>query len=268
MASLRTPRLALQLSRATRSTSAISRAFAARSSISIPSLQLYRQTTARLFTSTPRPQTSNDNNNNHNETRETGPPTPDLTNYYTLFPQTLPNGPPPNTPFSIPLRALRAEFLTLQNQAHPDKYATGLPKQRAEALSALLNEAYRTLSDPLHRAQYLLRLQHDIDVTAEDSAAADKQALDPETLMAVMEVQERIEEVAAEPPAEAEGVIEEMKGENRGRVEENVRVLGEAVERGDVEAMRRECVKLRFWYSVGEGLREWEPGVREIRLVH
>lgn len=267
MASLRTPRLALQLSRTARSP-AISRALPARSSISIPSaLQLYRQTT-RPFTSTPRPQTSYDNNNDNNETRENGPPIPDLTNYYTLFPSTLPNGPPPNTPFEIPLRALRAEFLTLQNQAHPDKYATGVPKQRAEALSALLNEAYRTLSDPLHRAQYLLRLQHDIDVTAEDSAAADKQALDPETLMAVMEVQERIEEVAAEPPAEAEGVIEEMKGENRARVEENVGALGEAVERGDVEAMRRECVKLRFWYSVGEGLREWEPGVREIRLVH
>ena len=225
MASLRTPRLALQLSRTARSP-AISRALPARSSISIPSaLQLYRQTT-RPFISTPRPQTSYDNNNDNNETRENGPPIPDLTNYYTLFPSTLPNGPPPNTPFEIPLRALRAEFLTLQNQAHPDKYATGVPKQRAEALSALLNEAYRTLSDPLHRAQYLLRLQHDIDVTAEDSAAADKQALDPETLMAVMEVQERIEEVAAEPPAEAEGVIEEMKGENRARVEENVRALG------------------------------------------
>lgn len=105
-------------------------------------------------------------------------------------------------------------------------------------------------------------------MTAEESAATDKQALDPETLMAVMEVQERIEELAEEGAEDAGRVIEEMKGENAERVEEGVRVLGEMVERGDVEGMRRECVRLRFWYSVGEGLKEWEPGVREIRLVH
>lgn len=107
-------------------------------------------------------------------------------------------------------------------------------------------------------------------MTAEESAATDKQALDPETLMAVMEVQEKIEELAEEEGSgeEAEKVIEEMKGENRERVEEGVKVLGEMVERGDVEGMRRECVRLRFWYSVGEGLKEWTPGVREIRLVH
>lgn len=199
-----------------------------------------------------------------------GPPIPDVTNYYTLFPSTFPNGPPPNSPFEIPLRPLRGEFLALQGQSHPDKYPPGIPKQRAEAISALLNEAYRTLVDPLFRAQYLLRVQHGVDVTAEDSAAADKQMLDKELLIAVMEVQERIEEIAeeVEDVAEAEKVIAEMKKENTKRVQMNVQALGDCVDRGDVEGMRRECVRLRFWYSVGEGLREWEPGVREIRLVH
>lgn len=221
----------------------------------------------RRFTTT-RPSNLADENNNNNNNDEDGPPTPNITNYYTLFSQTLPKGPPPATPFDLPLRPLRAEFLTLQNQLHPDKYPPGAPKQRAEALSALLNEAHRTLADPLSRAQYLLRIQYGIDVTAEDSAEKDKQALDPETLMAVMEVQERIEEVAAEPPAEAEGVIAEMRRENDERVRGSIGILGEMVDRGDVERMRRECVRLRFWYSVGEGLKEWEPGVREIRLVH
>lgn len=221
------------------------------------------QPALRAFTTTP--QTLN--NNTENDI-----PNINITNYYTLFPSTLPSGPPPNpeTKFDIPLRTLRTEFLSLQNRTHPDKYPPGAPKQKAEALSALLNEAYRTLSDPLARAQYLLKIQHNIDVTAEESAATDKQALDPETLMAVMEVQEKIEELAEEEGSgeEAEKVIEEMKGENRERVEEGVKVLGEMVERGDVEGMRRECVRLRFWYSVGEGLKEWTPGVREIRLVH
>lgn len=231
--------------------------------------QQQQQQFLRRFTTTP--STQNDRPQKEDPSAaEGGPLTPDITNYYTLFSSTFPNGPPPHTPFDIPLRPLRSEFLALQGQSHPDKFPPGAPKQRAEALSALLNEAYRTLVDPLSRAQYLLRLQHGIDVTAEDSASADKQTLDTEMLMAVMEVQERIEELAedTEDVKEAEAVIEEMKKENLERVRENVKILGECVDRGDVEAMRRECVRLRFWYSVGEGLREWEPGVREIRLIH
>ncbi|KAI9934469.1 hypothetical protein ASPWEDRAFT_43896 [Aspergillus wentii DTO 134E9] len=190
--------------------------------------------------------------------------TPDITNYYTIFPQTIPSGPPPASPFDIPLGDLRREFLQLQNVTHPDKYPTGAAKQRAEALSARINEAYRTLFDPLNRAQYLLRELHGIDVTAEDGAA--KHALDPETLMEVMEVQETIEEVGAEP--EGGETIAKMKKENEVRVTECVKALGEAFNSGDIEAARRECVRLRFWYSVGEGLKEWEPGMIEIRLVH
>lgn len=189
---------------------------------------------------------------------------PDITNYYTIFPKTIPAGPPPASPFEIPLPQLRREFLTLQSLAHPDKYPPGPAKDRAEALSARINEAYRTLADPLLRAQYLLAQWHGIDVTAEDGAA--KHALDPETLMAVMEVQETIEEVGSGP--EAEATIATLKEENQARIAETVRAMGEAFDRGDVEAARKECVKLRFWYSVGEGLREWEPGHTEIRLVH
>ncbi|RAL01579.1 J-type chaperone JAC1, partial [Aspergillus ibericus CBS 121593] len=182
------------------------------------------------------------------------------TNHYTIFKTTLPAGPPPASPFHIPPSTLRREFLQWQSRIHPDKYPQGPQKQAAEALSARINEAYRTLLDPLQRAQYLLREMHGIDVTAEDGAT--KHALDAETLMEVMEVQETIEEVSGDPGAEER--IAELKRENEGRVEECVRVLGEAFDRGDVEVARRECVRLRFWYSVGEGLREWEPGMVEI----
>ncbi|KAJ5355296.1 uncharacterized protein N7496_012508 [Penicillium cataractarum] len=189
---------------------------------------------------------------------------PDITNHYTIFPKTLPAGPPPASPFEISVGDLRREFLQLQGAVHPDKYPSGAAKQHAEALSARINEAYRTLSDPLQRAQYLLRELHGIDVTAED--ASTKHALDPATLMEVMEVQETIEEVGASPEAEAE--IDALKDENEMRIAGCVGALAGAFDRGDIEGARAECVKLRFWYSVGEGLREWEPGSTEIRLVH
>ncbi|CAG8908791.1 unnamed protein product [Penicillium egyptiacum] len=189
---------------------------------------------------------------------------PDITNHYTIFPQTLPAGPPPASAFAIPTSDLRREFLQLQGLIHPDKYPNGVEKQLAEGLSARINEAYRTLLDPLQRAQYILREWHGIDVTAED--ASTKHALDAETLMEVMEVQETIEEVGAS--AEAVAQINALKKENEGRVVECVGRLGEAFEKGDLEAARKECIRLRFWYSVGEGLREWEPGNTEIRLMH
>lgn len=189
---------------------------------------------------------------------------PDVTNHYTIFPNTLPSGPPPHSPFEIPVTKLRREFLQLQNLVHPDKYPAGAAKQHAEALSARINEAYRTLTDPLTRAQYLLREYHGVDVTAEDGAA--KHALDPETLLEVMEVQETIEEVANSPGAEVS--IAQLKRENDSRIAECVSALGEAFDRGDIESARKETVRLRFWYSVGQGLKEWEPGMAEIRLVH
>ncbi|KAJ5593048.1 hypothetical protein N7537_009952 [Penicillium hordei] len=189
---------------------------------------------------------------------------PDITNHYTIFPQTLPAGPPPSSAFAIPTSDLRREFLQLQGLVHPDKYPNGAEKQLAEGLSARINEAYRTLLDPLQRAQYILREWHGIDVTAED--ASTKHALDAETLMEVMEVQETIEEVGASADAEAQ--INALKKENEGRVVDCVERLGKAFEKEDLEAARKECIRLRFWYSVGEGLREWEPGNTEIRLMH
>lgn len=214
----------------------------------------------RRFASTPSAQNSAD--------AQAGPESrgfaPDITNHYTIFPQTLPGGPPPGSPFDISLGDLRREFLQLQNVSHPDKYPPGVAKRRAEAFSTLINEAYRTLADPLLRAQYLLREMHSIDVTAEDGAA--KHALDPQTLMEVMEVQETIEEVSGDPNAEAK--IAELKKENAERVDNGVRELAGAFDRGDIETARTECVRLRFWYNVGEALKEWEPGMTELRLVH
>lgn len=189
---------------------------------------------------------------------------PDITNHYTIFAKTLPSGPPPAAPFTISTADLKREFLQLQGLVHPDKYPNGTEKQHAEGLSARINEAYRTLIDPLQRAQYILREWHGIDVTAEDGAT--KHALDPETLLEVMEVQETIEAVGS--TAEGEGQINALKKENEGRVAECVECLERAFEGGDLEAARKECIRLRFWYSVGEGLREWEPGNTEIRLMH
>ncbi|EZF31201.1 J-type co-chaperone [Trichophyton mentagrophytes] len=185
---------------------------------------------------------------------------PDITTHYTIFPKTLPKGPPPKGTFDISLPDLRREFLSLQGLAHPDKFPEGPAKRKAEALSSRINEAYRALGDPLARAQYLLASQYDIDVTAEDGA--NKHPQSPETLMQVMEVQEAVEE------AEDENIIADLKVENEERIAQTVNEMGKAFESGDIDSATKLCSKLKFWYTIRAGLREWEPGTRSVRLVH
>lgn len=54
---------------------------------------------------------------------------------------------------------LERRFYQLSRNLHPDRYARKSPQERraAENATAVLNDAYRTLKDPLARAEYLLR---------------------------------------------------------------------------------------------------------------
>jgi molecular chaperone HscB len=56
---------------------------------------------------------------------------------------------------------LQSTFYRLSRQFHPDRFATRSPEdqQRALDFTALLNDAYRVLRDPLQRAEYLLKLE-------------------------------------------------------------------------------------------------------------
>ncbi|KAF2480591.1 HSCB C-terminal oligomerization domain-containing protein [Neohortaea acidophila] len=167
--------------------------------------------------------------------------------HYDHFPTTFPNGPPPNSPFTPNLRALRSEYLALQSKTHPD-LAPQSQKRQAEARSMRLNEAYKTLQDPLRRARYLLSLRG-IDV--EDEAV---QMGENELLMEVMEVREAVEE------AESEEEVAALRGVNDGRVEASVGVLERAFARGDMEGAAVEAVRLRYWMNIEESIVGWEKG--------
>jgi len=62
--------------------------------------------------------------------------------------------------FQVDLPALEHEFHRLSRKVHPDRFARAGEKEREWSLAdtALLNDAYRTLKDPLNRTEYLLTL--------------------------------------------------------------------------------------------------------------
>jgi molecular chaperone HscB len=71
---------------------------------------------------------------------------------------------------NIDLPALEDEFHRLSRKLHPDRFARAgeNEKQWSLADTALLNDAYRTLKDPIHRTEYLLKL-HGAEIGEEHS---------------------------------------------------------------------------------------------------
>ncbi|KAL8807083.1 MAG: hypothetical protein Q9182_000916 [Xanthomendoza sp. 2 TL-2023] len=174
--------------------------------------------------------------------------------HYDLFPSSLPSGAPPSGSFHIDPPSLRKEFLQLQAKAHPDRHQ-GIDKAKAEAASARINDAYRTLLNPLARARYLLSLRG-VEMGEDESIAGSPsdtgEGMDAGLLMEVMEVREEIE--AAQGKEEIEG----MKAENEERKKASEDRLDELFGAGDVEGAKREAVRLGYWVNVGTALADWE----------
>jgi molecular chaperone HscB len=76
---------------------------------------------------------------------------------------------------NIDLAALEQEFHRLSRKLHPDRFARASENEREWSLAdtALLNDAYRTLKDPIRRTQYLLKL-HGAEI-GEEHAGKDRQ---------------------------------------------------------------------------------------------
>ncbi|KAI1819866.1 Co-chaperone Hsc20 [Xylaria intraflava] len=175
--------------------------------------------------------------------------------HYDFFPKSLPDGPPPRGHFKLDVRALRREFLTLQAGAHPDLHPSHM-KARAQATSARINEAFRTLESPLLRAQYILALRG-LDVANDETAKVE----DPELLMLVLETRECIEE------AEEEGELEGLKVENEERIRECEDRLERLFAADELDAAAAEVVRLRYWVNVRESINNWEKG-KPVVLQH
>src|SRR4051812_3359126 len=62
---------------------------------------------------------------------------------------------------AIDPKELEKRFYALSRQLHPDLHSRKSPAERdqAEEATAILNDAYRTLRDPVKRAEYLLKLE-------------------------------------------------------------------------------------------------------------
>jgi molecular chaperone HscB len=101
---------------------------------------------------------------------------------------------------NLDLPALEAEFHRLSRKLHPDRFARAQENEKQWSLAdtALLNDAYRTLKDPLRRTEYLLKLEG-AEIGEEHSG---KNRIDPSRVPAdlleeVFELNMQLEEMRA-----------------------------------------------------------------------
>jgi len=105
----------------------------------------------------------------------------------------------------IDLAALEKNFYAQSRKLHPDRFAAKPAAEQAAALSASsqLNDAYRTLHDPIARTEYLLSLQG-IQLEEQSRAATDlakstgtakKQVAPPDLLEEAFELNMALEEM-------------------------------------------------------------------------
>src|SRR5712671_8442 len=101
--------------------------------------------------------------------------------------------------------ALEKEFYALSRRLHPDMSAQAEAQEREWSLqqSSLLNDAYRTLKDPIKRTQYLLRLEG-VELEEQSKQATEKarttgelkkQVVPPDLLEEVFELNMHLEEL-------------------------------------------------------------------------
>ncbi|MHB8622397.1 MAG: Fe-S protein assembly co-chaperone HscB [Sulfuricaulis sp.] len=92
--------------------------------------------------------------------------------------------------FDIDGDDLARRYRELQRRVHPDKFANASGQERRLSLqmTALVNEAFQTLKDPVRRGRYLLSLRG-IDLGDETDTA-----MNPAFLMEQMELRESLDE--------------------------------------------------------------------------
>ena len=98
----------------------------------------------------------------------------------------------------IDMTALERTFYRMSRKLHPDLYAQASPEERQWSLdqTSLLNDAYRTLKDPIARTEYLLRIEGvEIEAGKREDGKPKDSRVPPDLLEEVFELNMQLEEM-------------------------------------------------------------------------
>jgi molecular chaperone HscB len=120
--------------------------------------------------------------------------------------------------YALETDALERSYREIQSRVHPDRFAHAGDAERRASLqwTTRVNEAYRTLKDPVQRARHLLEL-HGVDVAFETNTA-----MPSDFLMQQMELRESLEEAAAKKDSSRLDLLRKNLGKSRLSLQQEI----------------------------------------------
>ncbi|XP_038214099.1 iron-sulfur cluster co-chaperone protein HscB isoform X2 [Zerene cesonia] len=143
-----------------------------------------------------------------------------------------------NETYDLDETDLAKRYKELQKYLHPDKYANRDQKEQeiSEKYSSLVNEAYKTLLEPLSRGIYMLRLR--------GKEIPESTELDREFLMKIMEKNEEVEN------AETENEIMKLNKENKAIIKDLQKRVSTAFFDGDLKRVVKLLGEMKYYTSI------------------
>jgi len=131
--------------------------------------------------------------------------------------------------FNIDTEALEQTYRALAARFHPDKFASAsaFEQKQAVMMSSTINDAYRTLKNPIDRAAYLLKSQNI------DADAPEHTSFSPEFLMQQMEWRETLMDAQMEQNHDAIRALDQEIQEVQSKLYQD---LQQAFEQQDYES--------------------------------
>lgn len=162
--------------------------------------------------------------------------------------------------FRIDRSALEQRYRDLSRMLHPDRHAARSATERRLSLEKMIqvNDAYRTLRDPVRRAAYLLS-RRGIDL-GETGAGGAAKYLPPGFLMEVMELREAFDEARGEKNADA---VQALAAKTRAQKDEALQALEAAFEEDQPEEAAAQVAILRYLDRFLGEVRAWEDQLFE-----
>jgi molecular chaperone HscB len=150
--------------------------------------------------------------------------------------------------YTLDAKDLEKRYQALALETHPDRFAQQGDAARRQALlrSTALNEAYRTLRDPLRRGAYLVGL-HGIAIDGQDTEGRGTVALPAEFLARFLAFREEFAEAEAARRAALQAKAETERGELFAGLQAALEGLGEQPERPKLLAAAQLLLELRYY---------------------
>lgn len=137
------------------------------------------------------------------------------------------------------------KFRELQGFVHPDKFSNRSDDEQdiSSEWSSLLNKAYKTLSVPIKRGEYILE-QNGMSLPQDNSV------LDKEFLLEMMDRNEEIEEACS--PKEIFQLLDRVRKE----LVENSILLENVLAKNDLEQGKSIIIKMKYLTSLQSSIKD------------